>query len=178
MCYIFQLPRLIFCCFRILHVCMEFSETSYNNSSPLSSYTYVDNINHIEKSNNLKPLDLFPGQISQSSIEPLPLISCLLRSPEAPSHNDQNPNAYHNDDVTVALHIGLPEYSPAGHCDGRRDPNNVDATAEKYWIPTPEQILVGFTHFSCHVCFKTFNRYNNLQVQCNLHSDLKFHLSA
>ncbi|XP_051144154.1 zinc finger protein WIP6-like [Andrographis paniculata] len=105
---------------------------------------------------------------------------------------DQNINEYSNinddddDNVTVALQIGLPSpnsdlppsssssYSIGG--DERSpamDKDGVDILSGlplnrfnmgQYWIPTPPQILIGPTQFSCHLCSKTFNRYNNLQM--------------
>lgn len=63
----------------------------------------------------------------------------------------------HNSDVTVALHIGLP-----GLIDQSTDAKG--SSDAQYWIPSPTQIMVGPTQFSCSVCNKTFNRYNNMQA--------------
>lgn len=132
-------------------------------------------------------LDLFPNLTpnpnnNNTLIEPLPLIDRInlnsnLNLKPRPSYVGEGDDEGEDEEdviVDVSLHIGLPDSGNSSNgkeivtYDAGKDIENA-VSGQAYWIPTLEQIIIGFTHFSCHVCFKTFNRYNNLQVQINIY---------
>ncbi|KAG8078538.1 hypothetical protein GUJ93_ZPchr0007g4754 [Zizania palustris] len=70
----------------------------------------------------------------------------------------------HGDDCKVEGEEGSNSNSMMGEfCGVAVDIGGV-AMSSRYWIPTPAQILIGPVQFVCHVCNKTFNRYNNMQM--------------
>ncbi|KAK6933785.1 hypothetical protein RJ641_036679 [Dillenia turbinata] len=140
------------------------------------------------------PHNIFPNNSLAEPKEALPLLNNLstphveiCEQPSYSSLEDENEETLlrrsHEEEeeeegVTVALHIGLPNNPSNITCDlvsretssaDKEDIGNGDLNLNRphraqYWIPTPSQILIGHTQFSCPLCCKSFNRYNNLQM--------------
>ncbi|KAM5552283.1 hypothetical protein ABKV19_026916 [Rosa sericea] len=158
------------------YYCSE--STSSFNFNPYPHHQFSHNLMY---NNSSCVVQSQPSSSHDSHLkEALPLINKLnpreAQSEEEEEDTSHNPKNKADVDDDVTLHIGLPSSnysidpgSGGMEVDQSNDELGAAASVDRlnkghYWIPTPSQILNGPTQFSCPLCSKTFNRYNNLQM--------------